>query len=84
MFIYFSVSRNLGWDNGSCGDLLDPGFVKMLTPSSHFVGNQDPFSGSIHTAAGPLGAINRSKYAMSFVNANIKVLIEVNGQLEWL
>ena len=51
--------------------------MKMLTPGSHFVGNQDPFSGSIHTAAGPLGAINRSKYAMSFVNANLKVLIEV-------
>ena len=49
----------------------------MLTPSNHFVGGQDAFAGSIHTGTGPLSSLSRSKYALSYVNANLKIMIEV-------
>ena len=55
----------------------------MLSPSSHFVGSQDSFSGSVHTGAGTLGAMNRSKYALTYVNANLKILIEVGESIRY-
>ena len=51
--------------------------MKMLVPSNHFIGGQDALSGTVHSGAGVVSAINRSKYALSYVNANLKVLLEV-------
>lgn len=76
-FFHFSGNRNNGWDTASCGDLLDPSFAKMLVPSNHFIGGQDALSGTVHSGTGVISAVNRSKYALSYINANLKVLLEV-------
>lgn len=49
----------------------------MLTPSSHFTGAKDVFSGAIHTGGALLGCLNRSKTALGMMNANLKIMIEV-------
>ena len=61
----------------------------MLTPSSHFIGAKDVFSGSIYSGASELGVLSRSKTALAYVNANVRILIEVryflyfqNGECE--
>ena len=76
--LFHSGNRNNGWDTASCGDLLDSSFLKMLVPSNHFIGGQDALSGTVHSGAGVVSAINRSKYALSYINANLKVLLEVS------
>ena len=61
----------------TCGDLLDTDFCRMLLPSIHFAGSKDVFSGPIHTGAAELSVLSRSKTALAFANANIRIMIEV-------
>ena len=77
--LLFSGNRSNGWELHTCGDLLDADFCRMLSPTVHFPGSKDVFNGPIHTGAAELGVLSRSKTALAYINANIRVMIEVSG-----
>ena len=61
---------------------MDQDFVRMLDPNVHFVGAKDPFASPCHTGSSVLSALNRSACALGYVNANVKILIEVKSKMK--
>ena len=49
----------------------------MLTPSTHFIGAKDGFSGSVHTGGSVLSGFNRAKMGIAYINCNLRIMIEV-------
>ena len=77
VIVIFSGVRGGHWEPYTCGDLLDGDFVRMLTPATHFIGAKDAFSGPCHTGGSVLSAFGRVKMGISYMNCNIRVMIEV-------